>query len=395
MTSIIPASGLPTAPVAAPPASAPTATVPAAPFSSSVAKVPASTTSNDSTTIDGNLPVAAPGRQTKIELDKAMKGLLGADAHATVALDKRSNAATFLDGRFDVQVKPGVGGTGPDRIARTFMSQHGGVFGIEDTENQLKLVGTEADTLGFRHYKYQQMQQGLPVFGQQVIVHVKDETVTSVGGHITPNIPEATPRFAADRAVRVAIDSLPEAPKGDTKLHGTQEQLGWYTLSNGDPRLAYELEVGNGNDKRWQLYVDAQTGKVLDKWSLVHNILDRETKDVKSGAVLHEGDKPSNDKVMNAAHDNAKAVYDFYKEEFGRDSIDNKGMTLKSNVHYGNKYNNAFWNGRDMTYGDGDGKMFIPFALGADVVGHEMTHGVTERSAGLRYFSQSGAQVGS
>ena len=113
--------------------------------------------------------------------------------------------------------------------------------------------------------------------------------------------------------------------------------------------------------------------------------------DSQTGKVRKEGQGPTGDKVLDVAHDNAKGVYDFYQSKYGRDSIDDKGMKLKSVVHYGDKYNNAFWNGSHMTYGDGDGVRFIPFGLAADVVGHEMTHGVTERTAGLRYQRQSGA----
>jgi Zn-dependent metalloprotease len=130
----------------------------------------------------------------------------------------------------------------------------------------------------------------------------------------------------------------------------------------------------------------------LDRWSLDESLLNRETHDEKNKKiVIKEGDKPSGDAALDAAHEHAKDVYDFYHDKFGRDSIDGRGMKIISNVHHGNKFNNAYWNGSTMTYGDGDGDMFIPFSLAADVVGHEMTHGVTERSAGLRYLRQSGA----
>jgi len=91
------------------------------------------------------------------------------------------------------------------------------------------------------------------------------------------------------------------------------------------------------------------------------------------------------------AHYNSEQVYNFYKKEFGRNSIDGNGMAIISRVHYGQDYNNAFWNGQVMTYGDGDGKFFIPLSAGLDVAGHEMTHGVTSHSAGLLYRNQSGA----
>lgn len=84
------------------------------------------------------------------------------------------------------------------------------------------------------------------------------------------------------------------------------------------------------------------------------------------------------------------AVADFYKQVFGRNSVDNLGMTLMSSIHYGVKYNNAFWNGSQMTYGDGDGNIFIDFTQGNDVIGHELTHGVTQYTARLNYANEPG-----
>jgi Zn-dependent metalloprotease len=107
--------------------------------------------------------------------------------------------------------------------------------------------------------------------------------------------------------------------------------------------------------------------------------------------VRKEGSAASGDVAVDAAHDNAGIVHDFYKQVLGRDSIDGAGMVLKSVVHYGKNFNNAYWDGEKMTYGDGDGKVFKPLSQGLDVVGHEMTHGVTERTSGLNYQGQSGA----
>ena len=104
-----------------------------------------------------------------------------------------------------------------------------------------------------------------------------------------------------------------------------------------------------------------------------------------------EGQGATGDAAIDAAHDNAGLVHEFYAKVLGRDSIDGRGMQMKSVVHYGSAFNNAYWDGEKMTYGDGDGKMFKPLSMGLDVVGHEMTHGVTEHTAGLRYRSQSGA----
>jgi len=110
------------------------------------------------------------------------------------------------------------------------------------------------------------------------------------------------------------------------------------------------------------------------------------------GKLVRVDDAPrTGDLAVDAAHDNAKVVIDFYREVLGRNSIDNKGMAIESVVHFGKNYNNAYWDGSKMTYGDGDGKFFRPLSMGLDVVGHEITHGVAQYTAGLAYRNQSGA----
>jgi Zn-dependent metalloprotease len=101
------------------------------------------------------------------------------------------------------------------------------------------------------------------------------------------------------------------------------------------------------------------------------------------------------DAAANQAFESAGTTYDFYMEVLHRNSIDGRGMRIDSSVHYESKFNNAFWNGRQMVYGDGDGKMFLGFTAAIDVVAHELTHGVTQYTvpggAGLTYDGQSGA----
>lgn len=98
----------------------------------------------------------------------------------------------------------------------------------------------------------------------------------------------------------------------------------------------------------------------------------------------------SADPTVQRAFGTTTAVADFYQQFFGRNSIDDAGMTLLSSVHYGLNYNNAFWNGLQMTYGDGDGAIFIDFTKGDDVVCHELTHGVTQYSLQLVYTNEPG-----
>jgi Zn-dependent metalloprotease len=106
-----------------------------------------------------------------------------------------------------------------------------------------------------------------------------------------------------------------------------------------------------------------------------------------------EGDQPVADKAVNEAYDNADRTHDFYRDVFNRESVDGVGMELVSSVHFGNEFDNAFWNGSQMVYGDGSGRFLAVGSLTRDisVVAHEITHGVVQFTAGLRYSKQAGA----
>jgi Zn-dependent metalloprotease len=99
----------------------------------------------------------------------------------------------------------------------------------------------------------------------------------------------------------------------------------------------------------------------------------------------------STDNSVNQAFNGLGITRQFYKEVHGRNSIDDRGLRLEGYVHRGIKYNNAFWDGQEMVFGDGDGKIFTDFTGSLDVIAHELTHGVTEHTAGLEYHTQSGA----
>ena len=110
------------------------------------------------------------------------------------------------------------------------------------------------------------------------------------------------------------------------------------------------------------------------------------------GAVVRtEGQGKTSDVEINEAYDYLGATYELYWNAYHRNSIDDAGMPLYGIVHYGKKYDNAFWDGAEMVFGDGDGKLFNRFTIASDVVGHELTHGVTEHEANLAYFNQAGA----
>ena len=107
--------------------------------------------------------------------------------------------------------------------------------------------------------------------------------------------------------------------------------------------------------------------------------------------VRAEGQAAVSDVAVNEAYDGLGATFDFYSAVFNRNSIDDEGLALLATVHYGDHYDNAFWNGEQMVFGDGDGELFNRFTVSLDVIGHELTHGVTEDEAGLAYLNQPGA----
>jgi len=117
----------------------------------------------------------------------------------------------------------------------------------------------------------------------------------------------------------------------------------------------------------------------------------RHTQNLPGDVVRAEGAPATGDPAVDEAYDGLGDTFDFYWEVFQRNSIDDEGLPLDGTVHFGKDYDNAFWNGERMVFGDGDGKLFNRFTIAIDVIGHELTHGVTQDEAGLVYYLQPGA----
>lgn len=107
--------------------------------------------------------------------------------------------------------------------------------------------------------------------------------------------------------------------------------------------------------------------------------------------VRAEGQPAVGDVAVNEAYDGLGNTFKFYLEVYQRNSIDGQGLPLNAYVHYGQDYDNAFWDGKEMIFGDGDGTSFNRFTVSVDVIGHELTHGVTGSEVNLTYLNQSGA----
>src|SRR3954467_4125415 len=116
-----------------------------------------------------------------------------------------------------------------------------------------------------------------------------------------------------------------------------------------------------------------------------------QTEQLPGTKIRAEHDPATGDRDATDAYDGLGATFEFYLSTYGRHSIDDQGLHLNATVHYGDSYDNAFWDGHQMVFGDGDGKYFVTFTGALDVIGHELTHGVTQYTAGLIYHGQSGA----
>jgi Zn-dependent metalloprotease len=126
---------------------------------------------------------------------------------------------------------------------------------------------------------------------------------------------------------------------------------------------------------------------VLDR-----TIYDTDTsEDLPGDVVREEGDPATGDVAVTEAYDGLGATFALFAEVFERNSIDGIGLPLEATVHYGKLYDNAFWNGERMVFGDGDGEVFERFTISLSVIGHELAHGVTQFTSGLEYEGQSGA----
>lgn len=201
------------------------------------------------------------------------------------------------------------------------------------------------------------------------------------------------PELEADAAIAAAADRLAaeweglDAPELVYVVTESGTHLAWQAT------IAYEDEEGPQRDV---VFADALTGETVTRHPQIHRERVRKIYDAKSGTnlpgklVIKEGGK-SSDPVAQAAYDNAGLTYDFYKASFGRDSFDGSGAVIHSTVHFAKNYVNAFWDGQQMVYGDGDNHYAGPFAQDMDVVVHELTHAVTQYEANLVYQSQSGA----
>lgn len=269
---------------------------------------------------------------------------------------------------------------------------------VFERAGELQVSRVLIDNEGRAHARLAQTFGGIPVFEGEAIVQlgkdgkfdtVTDRFVRDVNVNLVPSISEK-------EAVEIAVnefggaDMLVGQPKVDMQI--VRDRLG--------DHLTYRVQV-DMRDAKDELtmpvvFVDAHSREVVRWYDNLETVKNRATYTLAGGTVLpgtlsrSEGQTAGGDATLNQAHDNAGLVWDYYNTRHARDSFDGAGAQIKSSVHYSTNYVNAFWNGTQMVYGDGNGVDSSALTV-LDVVGHEITHAVTERSSNLVYANESGA----
>lgn len=254
------------------------------------------------------------------------------------------------------------------------------------------------DRLGKAHTRLLQTVDNIPVFGGQAIVHMgPDGSFESMTDNLVRHVyVDTTPRYTDYQAIDIAVDLV----GGWDLVSGMPEVDLQILRHDGVDHLTYRVQLhgidANGEPARPVVFIDARTGELVWQYNDLHTTRNRRTYTANNGSsipgtlVRSETSNPSGDAVLDEAHDNAGLTYDYYFTSFGRDSFDDNGAIIHSTVHYSTNYVNAFWNGSQMVYGDGDGVQSDPLTV-TDVVGHELTHAVTDYSSDLIYSNESGA----
>ena len=265
-------------------------------------------------------------------------------------------------------------------------------FGASGNE-EMVVTKVVKDKMGALHVRFEQKLNGLPMAGVGMVLHAHaDGTIYAVNGDFVPG---------GDLPLHPELSAM--TALGMPNIQGTrvsEPALNYVLGADGQGHLAWKATfeyVNNDGPQRDEVFVDTTTGKIAARHPQIKYTRTLETQDCKQRknrcTLVSRSSNPINtgDGAIDSAHNYAIATYDYYWTNHGRDSIDNAGLPLISRAHYDRNYNNAYWDGTQMTYGDGDGVTFIPFSQDADVVAHELTHGVTEHSSGLIYQNESGA----
>ncbi len=329
-------------------------------------------------------------------------------------------------GLIKLEVKPNQG-----QIKKLFRDQ----FNM-DIKDDLKSFKSNADHLDFSHIEYQQYYDGVPVEGGVYKIHMKNGKIWSLSGTYIDIFEEISvnPTISENAAFNKALEKVGgevyiwdeggSLPEGELVVVGDPD-------GRQVPRLAYKFDIYATKPlHRADVYIDAHSNTFIAENHTIHNAdaicsgtslyngnvgftgdftgssyrlrqgssgngiqtfsLNNGTNYSSATDVTSNSSEFTNDPTAVQAHWGAERTHEYFYQKHNRNSFDGNGAVINSYVHYSSNYVNAFWDGQRMTYGDGDGVNYGPL-VSLDIVGHEITHGLTSYSANLIYQNESGA----
>jgi Zn-dependent metalloprotease/subtilisin-like proprotein convertase family protein len=295
---------------------------------------------------------------------------------------------------------------------------------------------------GDQHVRLAQVHEGVRVWGGDVVVHATDTEFKSVKGNRVKNLVgfDVSPVLSAETALRLAKGAYQTKVKSSMAAEPLEFQreateLVIFPQFGRDARLAWhavfstELQAGV-SPGRWNYFIDAKTGDIVEHFNGIHTLsqasgpggnlkvprtwnMELDVEPVPNSTTQYKMDtaklqtfnmnnstsgtgtivtgplSPIGDAPINDAHGFAEKTLGMLLDWNNANSIDDNGFIIKSRVHYGTNYENAFWDGTQMTYGDG-ASTFYPLSGDVDVVGHEIAHGYTSFHSDLVYSGESG-----
>ncbi|PWK16365.1 M4 family metallopeptidase [Tumebacillus permanentifrigoris] len=349
----------------------------------------------------------------------------GAAATDKVALKDETGKVHTVQGKLGK-----VAGATAEERAINALDLVGKDFGFAKAAGNFKVKASHNDENGLAHTKLDQVINGIKVMDHQMIVHELKGDVQGVTGDFAALTPNATKAdLNGVQATDKAIAST--GFTGQLSRPATSELT--YVAQGNKAVLAYKVNVAYNDavePANWQIVVDAVSGNIISSINTIDHVAGtgvgvlgdtktiqttlvsgsyqlKDTSRIPAGIITYDMKNGTTsgynytdtDNVWNNttaqragvdAHFYAGVVYDYYKG-LGRNSYNNAGSAIYSYTHYSSGYNNAYWDGAEMVYGDGDGVTFRSLSGGKDVVAHELTHAVTETTSALVYSNQSGA----
>ncbi|MDR4508192.1 MAG: M4 family metallopeptidase [Candidatus Brocadiaceae bacterium] len=345
-----------------------------------------------------------------------------------VKWNKKKGIAKYVSGRLTTPSDLSA-----EELSKAFIAQYRVLFGINDCDKELELIPSDI-TLKASFIHYKQKRNGLDVVGGKITVRLNDGIVTTVANSFEPHISiKTTPEISPENAMEIARAAV-EIQDNETKV--SLLVFPWEDKHYLTYRVDFCFHSGQKPTK-YRVYVDAITGdiilvenrimhegaslgsgigvdgalKIFDTYErggifflgnlpipqseITIKTYDAHNTENLPGSIVRDDDNTWEDPAGIDAHFYGNVVFDFYRDNFGNFSWFSKSGFkqsggLVSSVHYGVNFENAFWEGRQMVYGDGD-KLFRPFSGALDVVAHEITHGITEAINDLLYCSEPGA----